>query len=97
MPQVARTVELKSRASSADAVAEWLLGAMRQSAEPPGLKAMFAGKDAADERRFVLVSIFTDSQAMAANTAGLQTALDAIRPALSGDPLIQWYELLAGD
>ena len=32
MPKVARTVELKSRASSADAVAEWRLGAMRQSA-----------------------------------------------------------------
>ena len=56
MPEVARTVELKSRASSVDAVAEWLLGAMRQSAEPPGLKAMFAGMDAADERRFVLVT-----------------------------------------
>ena len=78
-------------------MAEWLLGAMRQPTKPPGLKTMFAVKDAAEERRFVLVSIFTDAQAMASNTAGLQTALAAIRRALSADPLIQWYELLADD
>lgn len=97
MQQVARTVELTSLASSEDSVAEWLRGAMRQPAEPPGLTAMFALKDAADERRFVLVSIFTDARAMEANTAGLQTALTAIRPALSREPLIQWYELFADE
>ena len=97
MAQVARTVELTSLASSVDAVAEWLRGAVREPTEPPGLKAMFALRDAADERRFVLVSIFTDAKAMEANTAGLQTALTAIGPTLSRDPLIQWYELLADD
>src|SRR5439155_7022404 len=58
MPQVARTIELTSNAMSVQNVSRWLSEELRQPYQPPGLRALYLLNDAANECRFLIVSVF---------------------------------------